>query len=201
MDKTKQVRLFDKQAGQYSRKNEGMMLRQWRQELLRHAKGEVLELAVGAGANFPYYPAGVKVTATDFSSEMLKKAQRAAAEHDLDTQFMLADIDKLEFPEHSFDTIVSSLSFCSYEQPLHVMQKLKRWCKPDGSILMIEHGISSYAVVSVIQRMLDPLLFRFIGCHHTRNIPELIRQSGMRITHEESQMLNMVHLLHVKPST
>jgi len=201
MDKTKQVRLFDKQAVKYSRRNEGMMLRQWRQDLLRHAKGEVLELAVGAGANFPYYPAGVKITATDFSPEMLKKARAAATEHDLDAQFMLADIDKLEFPDHSFDTIVSSLSFCSYEQPLKVMEKIKRWCKPDGNILMIEHGISSYAVVSIIQRTLDPLLFRFIGCHHTRNIPEFIRQSGMLITHEESHMLNMVHLLRVKPGT
>jgi len=201
MDKAKQVRLFDKQAAQYSSRNEGMMLRKWRQELLRHAKGDVLELAVGAGANFPYYPAEVNVTATDFSPEMLKKAQVAATEHDLAVQFMLADIDKLEFPDHSFDTIVSSLSFCSYEQPLHVMQKLKRWCKPNGNILIIEHGISSYPVVSFMQRMLDPLMFRFIGCHHTRNILDLVRQSGMLITHEECHMLKMVHILQVKPGT
>lgn len=201
MDKTRQVRLFNKQAVQYKTRKEGAALRSWRQKLLRHATGEVLELAVGAGANFPYYPDGIKLTATDFSPDMLKHAREAAAGYSLDATFILADIEELDFPDHSFDTIVSSLSFCSYEHPLHVMQKLKRWCKPDGHILLMEHGISSNRVVSIGQRVLNPLLLRTIGCHHTRNIPDIVRQSGMFIERSESHMLNMVHLLWVKPET
>lgn len=201
MDKTKQIRLFDRQAAKYRRRKEGQTLRSWRRELLRHANGEVLELAVGAGANFPYYPPGVKVTATDFSPEMLKKAQEAAAECHLNADFILTDIEGLKFPDNSFDTIVSTLSFCSYENPLRVMNKLRRWCKPEGTVLLLEHGISSNAVVSSVQRMLDPLLFRAIGCHHTRNMPDLVRQSGMLITRTESHLFNAVHLLWAKPGT
>ncbi|TVY03064.1 class I SAM-dependent methyltransferase [Cohnella terricola] len=201
MDKAKQIRLFDRQAAQYGRRKEGQTLRRWRRDLLNHANGEVLELAVGAGANFPYYPGGVKVTAADFSSEMLSKAREVAAGCRLDADFILTDIEGLEFPDRSFDTIVSTLSFCSYENPLRVMKKLRRWCKPEGSILLMEHGISSNAIVSTVQRMLDPLLFRAIGCHHTRNIPELVRQSGMVITRSESHMFKMVHLLWAKPGT
>ncbi|CAH0121898.1 2-methoxy-6-polyprenyl-1,4-benzoquinol methylase, mitochondrial [Paenibacillus sp. CECT 9249] len=199
MDKTKQIRLFDRQAAQYSSRKEGQTLRRWRRNLLSHANGEVLELAVGAGANFPYYPPGVKVTATDFSREMLKKAREAAVRCRLDADFILTDIEELEFPDHSFDTIVSTLSFCSYGNPLRVLNKLRRWCKPEGIILLLEHGISSNAVVATVQRMLDPLLFRAIGCHHTRNMPDLVRQSGMLITRAESHLLKSVHLLWAKP--
>jgi len=201
MDKTKQIRLFDRQAAQYGKRKESQTLRRWRRELLRDVNGEVLELAVGAGANFPHYPRGVKLTATDFSPEMLKKAREAAAWNRLDVDFILSDIEELEFPDHSFDTVVSTLSFCSYENPLNVMNKLRRWCKPDGVVLLMEHGISSNVLVSAAQRILDPLLFRTIGCHHTRDIPALVRQSGMSITRAESYLFKMVQLLWVKPGT
>ncbi|WP_372631013.1 class I SAM-dependent methyltransferase [Cohnella sp.] len=201
MDKERQIRLFDRQAAQYGRKQESAAMRRWRSELLREARGSVLELAVGAGANFRYYPAGVRVTATDFSPKMLDKAREAAQECRLDAEFMLADIDRLEFPEHSFDTIVSTLSFCSYENPLGVMKKLRLWCKPDGTILLMEHGISSHTLVAAAQRLLNPLLYRTIGCHHTRDIPGLLARAGIRIVNKESHMLKMVHLLRARPGT
>lgn len=201
MDKRKQIRLFDRQAARYGRRQEGQLLRNWRRDLLRHAKGEVLELAVGAGANFGYYPAGVKVTATDFSPEMLKRAREAAAGCRLDAEFVGADIEELEFPDRSFDTIVSTLSFCSYENPLRVMNKIGRWCKPDGTVLLMEHGISPNVAVAVVLRLLDPLLYRTIGCHHTRNIPELVRQSGLSITQAESHLFKTVHLIRAKPGS
>jgi ubiquinone/menaquinone biosynthesis C-methylase UbiE len=199
MDKTKQIRLFDRQAAQYGRRKEGQAIQRWRRNLLRHASGNVLELAVGAGTNFPYYPPGVKVTAADFSPEMLKQARKTAAECRLDAEFIQADIEELDFPDHAFDTIVSTLSFCSYDNPLGVMSKIRRWCKPEGTILLMEHGISSNAAVAALQKMLDPLLYRMVGCHHTRDVPALVRQSGMVIMREESHFLHMVHLLWVKP--
>lgn len=37
---------------------------------------KVLKVAVGAGANFPFYDRGVEITAVDFSPEMLRKQKR-----------------------------------------------------------------------------------------------------------------------------
>ncbi|MEX1031249.1 MAG: class I SAM-dependent methyltransferase [Paenibacillaceae bacterium] len=199
MEKQKLIRIFDKQAAQYAKKREGPKQERWRRDLLSHAKGEVLELAVGAGANFPFYPPGVKVTATDFSEEMLKKARRAAKRHHMDVNFVCSDIEEMNFPDQSFDTIVSTLSFCSYDNPLMVLAKINRWCKPDGQILFMEHGISSNLAVSTIQRTLDPLLYRAYGCHHTRNIEGLIRESGIRIDKVEGYWFNMFHLIWAKP--
>ena len=81
---------------------------------------------------------------------------------------------------HSFDTIVSTLSLCSYKNPLNLLEKLNRWCKPDGTILLLEHGIGSNILVTTLQRALNPLLYRIYGCHQTRDILGLVRESGMQ---------------------
>lgn len=200
MKKQKLIRIFDKQATQYEKKTGDPSQKRWREQLLSHAKGEVLELAVGAGANFPYYPPGVKVTATDFSEAMLEKAKRAATHHRMDANWICSDIEEMDFPDQAFDTIISTLSFCSYDNPLMVLNKIKRWCKPDGQILLLEHGISSNLGVSAAQKVLNPLLYRIYGCHYTRDILELVRESGLEMNKVESYWLNMVHLIWANPS-
>lgn len=199
MEKHKLISIFDRQANQYDKKREGPELKRWRQNLLSHAKGEVLELGVGAGANFPFYPLIVKITGTDFSEAMIEYAQRAAKHHRLTADFICSDIEEINFPDHSFDTIVSTLSICSYNNPLMVLDKINRWCRPDGKILFMEHGISSNFIASAIQKTLNPLLYRIYGCHHTRNILELITESGIKIEKVEGYWLNMVHLIWAKP--
>ncbi|AOZ91222.1 class I SAM-dependent methyltransferase [Paenibacillus crassostreae] len=199
MEKQKLIRIFDKQATQYEKKRENPEQHRWRQHLLSHAKGEVLELAVGAGANFPFYPPAIKVTATDFSDTMLEKAKRAAKQYHIDGEFLCSDIEEMNFSDQSFDTIVSTLSFCSYDNPSMVLDKINRWCRPDGQILLMEHGISSNLAFSTVQKVLNPLLYRAYGCHHTRNIMELIRESGLKINKVESYWLNTVHLIWANP--
>lgn len=199
MNKQKQIRIFDKQAERYANFRENESQRRWRRQLLESARGRVLELAVGAGANFPYYPKHVQITAVDFSSLMLEKARNAAARNHVDATFIRADIEELSFPDGSFDTIVSTLSLCSYDEPHMVLGRLKRWCKPGGTMLFMEHGISSKMLVSAIQRTLDPVLYRMIGCHHTRNITELVEQAGISIQSVERHWLEMFYMIRAKP--
>jgi len=199
MEKKKLIRIFDKQAAQYARKREDPVQTRWRQRLLSNAKGEVLELAVGAGANFSFYPHDVRVTATDFSMAMLEQAKIAASSHQISSSFTCSDSEELDFPAHTFDTVVSTLSLCSYVNPLQVLRNVNRWCRPDGQILLMEHGLSTNVAVSAAQKALNPLLHRIYGCHHTRNIVGLIRESGIEIVKLESHWLNMVHLIWAKP--
>ncbi|MBS4223672.1 class I SAM-dependent methyltransferase [Lederbergia citrea] len=199
MEKEKLVRIFDRQAGKYEKNKETAKQRRWRENLISHAEGEVLELAVGAGANFSFYSSGVKVTAIDFSEAMLDKAKHTAQTYCVETDFICSEIEKMNFPNDSFDTIVSTLSFCSYENPLMMLKKIQDWCRPNGKILLMEHGISPNFVVSTVQKALDPLLYRMIGCHQTRNIPELIRESGLSIDRVESHYFKMLHVIWAKP--
>lgn len=199
MEKERAVRVFNRQAKQYARRREDPRVTRWRRSLLQDASGRVLELAVGAGANFPHYPAGVRVTAVDFSEGMLAQSRQAAEKIKLDAEFICADIDRVDFPQHVFDTVVSTLSLCAYEEPLKVLRSMQRWCKPDGRILLLEHGVSSNAVISLMQKIGDPILYRIIGCHQTRNITELTEESGLSVERMESRWFNTVHLIWAKP--
>ncbi|MCJ8009279.1 class I SAM-dependent methyltransferase [Lederbergia wuyishanensis] len=199
MEKKKLIKIFDKQAKRYEKSKETLKQQRMRNSLISKAEGEVLELAVGAGANFPYYQQGVTVTATDFSEAMLEKAKISARNNNVDAKFICSDLEEISFERHSFDTIVSTLSFCSYENPLFMMEKIQQWCKPGGKILLLEHGISNNRFVAILQKILNPLLFRTIGCHHTRNILEMTQQSGLFVERVESHYFNIVHVIWAKP--
>ncbi|WP_231597602.1 class I SAM-dependent methyltransferase [Bacillus sp. SA1-12] len=92
-----------------------------RKKLIKSAYGKVLEVGVGAGANFPYYNRNnVEVTGVDFSSEMIKSAKRTASIFQIKAEFIHEDINELKLEHNSFDCIVSTLSLCSYlTQLLH----------------------------------------------------------------------------------
>lgn len=199
MDKEKLARKFDRQARTYEKQRKKGNLVNWRRQLLQQAEGKVLELAVGAGANFAYYSPSAQVTAVDISPQMLGKAKGAAEEQGIYTTFMLSDIEALEFPEHTFDTVVSTLSFCGYEHPLQMFNKLSRWCKPQGRILLMEHGISFNPVFAFLQKAIDPVQFKLVGCHQKRDIMRLIQESDLEVQKVEHHWKGIVHLIWAKP--
>jgi len=199
MEKQRLIRKFDKQSKIYEYRRKRLTEREWRRKLVGDARGKTLEVAVGAGANFPFYPSGVRVTAVDFSGAMLDKARRAAAEHGVAAEFVQADLETLDFPDGSFDTILSTLSFCGYERPERMLEKFDRWCKPGGRILMMEHGLSASRLVGAAQRALEPLFHRVVGCHFDRDMVALLRNSPLHVVRMERHLLGAFHLVWAEP--
>jgi ubiquinone/menaquinone biosynthesis C-methylase UbiE len=114
-----------------------------RRQLLRGASGSVLEIAIGTGKNLRLYPRDCRITAADVSREMLKVARKRAAQLSMDVSFLLADAEALPFSDKSFDTVVSSLSTCTFPNPVSALREMARVCKSDGRILLLEHGRSN----------------------------------------------------------
>ncbi|NOU93194.1 methyltransferase domain-containing protein [Paenibacillus sp. LMG 31456] len=199
MSKEKLIRKFDKQSKVYEIRRKQQSERKWRSALLRSAKGKVLEVAVGAGANFSFYPKDVEVIAVDFSSEMLSKAKASAAESGIRATFLQTDIEALSFPENSFDTIVSTLSFCGYDNPVQVLKSLSFLCKPGGQILLMEHGLSSNRWIGGTQKMMEPMFKRLVGCHLDRDIMDILQQSNVHVHRMERYIFNTIHLVWASP--
>jgi ubiquinone/menaquinone biosynthesis C-methylase UbiE len=194
------IRKFDKQARLYEKRRKKQAQGKWRRKLISAAKGKVLEVAVGAGANFPFYGHGLEITAVDFSPEMLRKAKEAAAEYRLRADLILSDVERLDFPPESFDTVVSTLSLCSYEDPVRVLSRFNRWCKRDGRILLMEHGVSSAYPLAWLQKVLNPLAYRWVGCHQNRDIMDIIRSSGILVERAEHLWAGTIHLVWARPN-
>ncbi|UNK19176.1 class I SAM-dependent methyltransferase [Paenibacillus sp. N3/727] len=196
MNKDTLVRKFNKQASMYERNSRQRMLGMWRSRLLQDVHGKVLEVAVGAGANFPYYNRDtVDLTAVDFSPEMLNSARRMALELQLEVSFQEQDIETLELPERSFDCVVSTLSLCGYDDPLAVLNKMNRWCRPGGRICLLEHGISSNRLLGFTQHLVNPVARRISGCHFNRDMLQIVHDSEVEVVNTERYYGGMIHLI------
>lgn len=74
----------------------------WRQLLWSKVEGKnILEVGVGTGKNFPYYPPGAEITAIDFSEKMLARARDKAKRKGLKVRLVHMDVQKLEFADNT----------------------------------------------------------------------------------------------------
>ncbi|WP_164985078.1 class I SAM-dependent methyltransferase [Ammoniphilus sp. CFH 90114] len=195
MSSERAIRIFDKQANSYEKRRKKLQHAAERSRLLRHAEGKVLEVSVGAGNNFAFYPKGVQVVAADFSIKMIEKARVAAEDYDVDCEFFVSDVENLDFEENTFDTIVSTLSLCAYQHPEFVLQQFQKWAKPEAKVLLFEHGISTNSPYAWLQNRLDGLSMRLIGCHQNRDILQLMNNAGLQVDHLERMFLGSVYLI------
>ncbi|NWL86780.1 class I SAM-dependent methyltransferase [Paenibacillus sp. 79R4] len=200
MDKQKLIRKFDKQSVLYEEHTRKRMLKEWRQQIIENIHGDVLEIAVGTGANFPYYDmARIHLTAADFSPMMLRRAAEIADELQMQVHFIESDIEKLQLPEQSFDAIVSTLSLCGYDDPVQVLRNLKRWCRPGGQIRLMEHGLGGNLILRSAQRVVNPIARQISGCHWNRDIIQMVKGSGLQIERMERHMGGMIYLIWATP--
>ena len=168
---------------------------QWRRQLLAYAKGNVLEPGIGTGTNFKYYPFDVKVTGTDISDRMIQQARIEAIASGIHSDFIIAPVHELEFAAHSFDTIVSTFTLCDYDNPVEVLDKFNTWCKPDGTVLLLEYGLSPNGLVRWFQQKWEPFQYRNSGSHLNRDMIDIISNSKLRLKKVEIKYAGMVYLV------
>jgi ubiquinone/menaquinone biosynthesis C-methylase UbiE len=169
--------------------------RGWRRELLSNATGNILDMGVGTGENFEFYQPGVKVTAVDPSLKVLEKVRLSSEKYKINTKFIASTIEGLMIEKHSFDTIVSAFSLSSYHDPGRVLAQYTNWCKPGGTILLLEYGLSRYPVVNWLQRKWEPYYYRKTGSHINRDILQLISGSGLEVKQLEVKYAGIIHLV------
>ncbi|MFJ7728609.1 hypothetical protein ACIQXV_21050 [Neobacillus sp. NPDC097160] len=64
---------------------------------------------------------------------------------------------------------------------------------------MMEHGISTNKLLAWLQKKLDPLALKFVGCHQDRNISEIVKKSSLKLIREELYMAGYLYLIWAKP--
>lgn len=131
---------------------------QWRKMIWEQAKGKTLEVGVGTGENIRFYPEDVEVTAIDFSEKMLEKAGRKAERLGKKVDLRLMDAQNLEFADETFDTVITTCVFCSVPDPVKGLKEIRRVCKKDGQIIMLEHVRSNKPVIGFFMDLLNPMI-------------------------------------------
>ncbi len=163
---------------------ERLLYRSWRLKLWEKVQGErMLEVGIGTGKNIPFYPSGAQTTAIDISPRMIEKARaRANQRHDVTVELLKADLNDLTFEDNSFDIVVGSFILMVLPDPLKVLKEIKRVCQPHGKIFFLEFTRSDNKIVAFFQDLLTPLTRAVYHAYLNRDIVELIRRSGFRVT-------------------
>lgn len=176
-----------------------MITGEMRKKVLSYAYGQVLEVGVGTGLNLPFYPPDCRVTGIDFSPGMLSKAQERAKYFD-NVKLYEMDVQKIEFPDHSFDTILATCVFCTVPDPVKGFQELKRVCKPDGQMVLLEHVRSSNKVLGILMDVLNPLAVRLIGSNINRETIMNMEKAGIKVETVETVGMEILKLIVARRS-
>ncbi len=125
----------------------------WRRRLVDGAAGRTLEIGCGTGRNLPLYCCGVQVIGLDPDRAALMRAlQRAST-----VPLVVGTAEALPFRDGAFDTVVSSLVFCSVDDPVGGLQEIRRVLRTGGELRMLEHVRARRAGWAALQDRLQPL--------------------------------------------
>lgn len=192
-------RTFDRIASPYDRGMaplERLGLRRLRRRLVPNARGRVLEVGVGTGANLPFYQASTCVTAIDESPDMLGVAARRAATLGNCVSLGQMDVESLAFPAASFDTVVASLVFCSVLDQSRALGELRRVLDRPGVLLLLEHMRPRSRPLAWMADLLNIPWYAFNGrCHLNRDTQRSVVDAGFELVQVEGVLGGLVRLI------
>lgn len=156
-----------------------------REKVIPLAQGNVLEVGVGPGLNLPLYDKDkvTKLTAIDPSEDNWKKGKVDISKLPFKFEYINASAENTPFADNSFDTIVITYSLCTIPDTKKALLEMRRVLKKEGILIFCEHGEAPDKNIHFIQDTINPIWKPFAGgCNLNRNIPEIIEDSGFKIT-------------------
>jgi ubiquinone/menaquinone biosynthesis C-methylase UbiE len=202
---TQRVRAVqDKQAPKYDRQIsffERVLFGDGRSWVCSQAHGRVLELACGTGRNLPFYSLEVELVAIELSPAMLAIARQRASDLGHPADLRLGDVQALDFPDDSFDTVTCTLGFCTIPDTRAAAAEAFRVMRPGGQLLLLEHVRSPVHMVRRGQRLLEPLAVRFEADHLLREPLDYLPGAGFEIEKVQRSRLGIVERLKARKPT
>ena len=122
---------------------------------------KVLELGVGTGISLGAYPPHAQVVGIDLAPDMLEHAQERIDENDWrHVRVMEMDAMALDFPPASFDYVMAFHVVSVVPNVSQFMAEACRVCRPDGTVVVINHFRSERPLLAAVDRRLEPITRR-----------------------------------------
>jgi ubiquinone/menaquinone biosynthesis C-methylase UbiE len=195
--------IHNRSAGDYQRgewvRESLLGVGKYRGRMFSKARGKVLDVACGYGLNFGYLPHNIQLTAIEFSPVMLAMGKHHADQLGLSVNIREGDAENLDFADNSFDTVISALSTCSFTDPLAAQREMRRVCKPDGKVLLVEHGRSQNELLGWYQDRNAAQMVEQSGCRWNQQPHELVKEAGLEILSNKRSLLGVFHSIQAIP--
>ena len=135
----------------------------------------------------------------DISHEMLSVARKRATKLSINVSFLLADAEAIPFSDKSFDTVVSSLTICTFPDPVAALREMARVCRSEGRIFLLEHGRSNHEWLGRWQDRHEDSFAKRLGCHWNREPLRIARVAGLTVLAPKRSFLGIFHLIEAQP--
>jgi ubiquinone/menaquinone biosynthesis C-methylase UbiE len=165
-------------------RNETPKEREFRGRLLTGARGRVIEIGAGSGANFSHYPTEVTlVVAVEPEPYLRRQASSAAATAPVPIEVRDGTADRLPSGDGEFDAAIVSLVLCSVPDQARALAEARRVLRPRGELRFYEHVISRKPGMARLQRIFDRTFWPHVagGCHASRDTAAAIEAAGFTI--------------------
>lgn len=152
----------------------------------------ILDVGIGTGLSLPLYPKESEVIGIDLSVDMLKQAAKKVEKLGMNhVSLMEMDACQLAFPENSFDYVIATHIISVVPEPYRVIDEMRRVCKPDGQLVIVNHFVSSHPVIGLVEKKCDPF-FRKLGWRLDMSLEDLVAESNLDII--RTSKLNKIDL-------
>src|SRR5579871_1090120 len=164
----------------------------------------ILEVGVGTGLSLPYFRPDSHVVGIDVSAEMLAKAkrrtERLALRHVEGLHLM--DAENLSFPDNAFDAVLALYVASVVPDPARFAAEMCRVCKPNGTMVIVNHFTSENPAMRFIEKRLAPLAGK-IGFHADFPLDAFLAASGFQVRETRPSNLfgywKLLRCVNVKP--
>ncbi|XP_068249230.1 thiol S-methyltransferase TMT1A-like [Palaemon carinicauda] len=157
-------------------------------ELRKEKSIKILEIGVGCGDNFKYYPDGAHLVLVDPNPHFKQHfAKKLTDKFKINPQDIIVSTGEAMdvVPSESVDAVVVSLVLCSVADVSKVVHQVKRVLVPGGKFLFMEHVREWDTKKHRARRFMQSLLtitgiwpFLFVGCRLNRDPLPIIRGAG-----------------------
>jgi ubiquinone/menaquinone biosynthesis C-methylase UbiE len=148
----------------------------------------VLDLACGPGfVALEFAKHAREVVGVDLTAEMLNQACALARREGFNNvTFQRADVNRLRFPNKSFDLVVTRAAFHHFPEPARVLNEMVRVLKSNGRILISDNTSKNEPEKSRLQNRIEKLR----DPSHVEMLPlkkwrKLFKDAGLRVVKEK----------------
>jgi len=137
--------------------------KKWIKKVIPHIKGDkILEVSFGNGYLMTQYAAAkMEIYGIDYNEKMLEIASYKMNRLNIKVHLSQANVEKLPFPDNTFDTVINTMAFTGYPNGEKAMSELKRVLKKEGNLLLVDfdypssRNIFGYLIVRLWEKFGD----------------------------------------------